>query len=134
MRKDIILRVIRLIIWLGLIIYAWWIYKNWYIISVNAEWNLYAIGFVGILGLFITLMWILMPCFPKMRLIQFLFWFFLIVFSYYFFRDNPDKFIFIRDILRVLGALLVILGPFGVCVPQKCVKQEEEKKIEIIEV
>lgn len=134
MKKDIILRIVRILIWLWLLAYVGWIYYNKYNICVNPDWNLYAILFVSVLGLFIFAVGILMPCFPKMRLIQFLFWIFLIIFSYYFFKDDPWRYIFIRDILRIIGALLVILWPLGVCVPNKCIKQEEEKKIEIIEV
>ncbi len=133
-KKDLALRIIRIILWLSLVGYAYYIYSNKLIITSNPDFNVYWVGFLVAFGIFVLVMGIVNICLPRMKTIQFLAWIFLILFGYYFFKDNPEKCVFVSDILRVLWVLLVVLGPFGLCVPNKCKKIEEEKKIEIIEV
>lgn len=135
MKKDIFLRILRVIIGLSLMWYSWFLYKHNYIIAnYFTDYNLIFLWFVFLLGLFIFLMGIFMPCLPKMRLIQFLFWCFLILIWYFLFKNEPKNYIYVGDFLRILWALLVILGPLGICKPNKCEQKEKEEKIEIIEV
>jgi peptidoglycan/LPS O-acetylase OafA/YrhL len=134
LKKDNILMVLRVIIGLGMIGYAYYLWSNKLVITTNPEYNLYWIIFLAAFGVFALIMGIFPICFPRMRLIQFVAGIALILIWYYFFKDNPSQYVFVSDILRVLGVLLVILGPIGLCVPDKCIKQEEEKKVEIIEV
>ncbi len=135
-KKDKIISIVRLIVWFIFLAYSFYIFSNWLIIVKDdfVHYNTLAQIFVFVFGLFITFMGIYPICFPKARLMQFFVWLFLILIGYYVFINNPDKGIYIGDMLRVLGAFLVVVAPFWLCVPDVCKKQEEEKNIEIIEV
>lgn len=135
--KDIIVRTLRIIIW-------WWI--AWYmafvflnnLVIVNDSLlnnNQFVIIFVWLLWLFMFVMWVFALCMPRAKLVQFIFWIFLILFSSYVLKDNPSKLIFIWDILRVVWVFLMVAWPIWLCVTENCKKKAEEAKIvEIIEV
>ncbi len=135
-KKDKIVSLIRIIIGFVFIFYSFYVFSN-SLIVVKPEYevyNLFAQIFLLILWLFITFMGIVPLCVPKARLIQFIFWIFLILIWYYIFSNDWTKNVFAGDMLRVLGAFLVIVWPIWICVLDKCKKKEEESNIEIIEV
>jgi len=135
-KKDKIVSVIRVVIWLIFVFYSFYIFSNnLFIVKPEYEvYNLFAQIFVLVLWLFITFMGIVPLCMPKAKLIQFVFGIFLILIGYYIFINDWSKNIFVWDMLRVLWAFLVVVGPIWLCVLDKCKKQEEEANIEIIEV
>lgn len=134
--KDKIISAARIIIGWWIAWYTGYLLFNNLVIVKDAfvSSNQIIAWIIMFIGAFIFFMWVYPLCIPKARIIQLFFWIFLILFSYYFLQDNPSKLIFVWDILRILWALLCILGPMWVCIPDKCKKQAEESKIEIIEV
>ena len=135
-KKDKIVSLLRVVIWLIFLLYGFYIFSN-NLVIVKPEYepyNLLAQIFVVVLWLFITLMWILPICPPKAKLIQFIFGLFLIWIWYFVYTNDLGKNVYIGDMLRVLGAFLVIVWPIGLCILDKCKKIEQEKEVEIIEV
>ncbi len=83
---------------------------------------------------FIMVMGFLDICIPKARIVQVLMGLMLIYSGYYFFKDNPSANVYLGDIIRILGAWMVVAGIFGWCVTPKCKKQQQDAKVQIIEV
>ncbi len=130
--KDKIIQLFRLIIWVLLMIYVYYLYTKWVVIS--PENNVIMMLFVSFIWVFMIVMWIHPLCIKKARYIQFFLWIFLILVGNYYLKDDPSKSLFLADIIKILWVLLTIAWPMWICVPEKCKKKEEEAKIEIIEV
>lgn len=48
--------------------------------------------------------------------------------------DSPTQYIFLRDVMKVIGVYLVIVGPMKLLIPKKVQEELEQKDVEIIEV
>lgn len=131
---DIILRIVRIFIWLWLILYSLYFYISNIIITNYKDYNVYFILIIFLIGLMIFFMWIIMPCIKKAKVLQFIFWLFLLYFWHYFLINNINSYVFISDVLKILWVFLLIAWPMGRCIPKKCIKKEIESKIKIIEV
>lgn len=137
--KDKIISWFRIITWLFLVIYIIYLLING--ISFT-NWNDIVLWWMLILfWLFLVVIWVYPICFNRPRLTQFFVWLFLMYFWYIFFKNNPNDFVFVSDILRILWALMMVLWPLWFCVNEKCKKviedrkkKVDESKIEIIEV
>ncbi len=135
--KDISTRLFRILVWAWLVWYLWCIYFlqapivwDYDFMSVN---NLLAFTITWIVWLLILWDWIKPLCFNKPRLSYFFIWLFLILFWAYWIEDNPEKYIFLSDIIRIVWVLTIILGLAWLLTPAMCKEKLEESKVEIIE-
>ncbi len=129
--KDKIISIVSILLGLGILGYSVFLVVNY---NNDIQTSIKAFYFTGFLGLIISLMWVLSPCIKKPKLTQFLLCIFLIIFSYYTIKDNPSYNVFMGDIIRVLWAFLIVAGPTGICIPEKCKKKAQEEKTQVIEV
>ena len=57
-----------------------------------------------------------------------------IIMWYYELVNDTTKMIYISDIVRLFGVVLVILGPLGYLIPNSVKKAKQERKTQIIEI
>jgi len=125
---------LRIIVGSLLLAYGGWLLiNNMEVSSWMVPSQILLFGIVG-LGAFIMVMGFLDVCIPKARIVQFLMGLILIYSGYYFFKDNPNANIYLGDIIRILWAWMVVSGVFGWCITPKCKKQQQDSKVQIIEV
>jgi len=48
--------------------------------------------------------------------------------------DTPEKYVFLQDIIKVLGVFLIIVWPMKLLVNEKAAEEKFNEKVEIIEV
>lgn len=134
--KDKVVSILRIItgIWL-----VWYIA---YLFSINAiitresyqSLNIAILWLIWIFWVRIFITGFKAFFFPRQKLIHFLTWLFLIILWSYILQDNPNKNIFLADILNIWWAFLMITGPMWVLINERMKKLKDEEKIEIIEV
>ena len=137
MKKDIIISIVRIIIWLSLISYVSYLWYNHMDILPTQTWNndVIVLSIVWALWTMITISWIIKPCFKKPRVTQVIAGLIVILFpTYAWITDNPTLHIYLWDILRVLWVIITILWFTKLCVYDSCVKKAEEKKVEEMEI
>jgi len=132
--KDNIVSALRITLWAWLLWYATYFYIHHLNITVFVDINMVIIALIWLLWAFMIYLWIRPVYFKRIKIAQVMFWIFLILFAHIVLKDDPSKYIFIQDALKVLWVFMVIVGPTGFCIPEKVKKQVEESKIEIIEV
>lgn len=124
----------RIIVGSFLVAYGWWLLlNNVNVSSGEIPSQILLFGVVG-LGAFIMIMGFLDICLPKARIVQVFMGLVLIYGGYYFFQDNPAANVYLGDIIRILGAWMVVAGIFGWCITPKCKEQHQNSKVQIIEV
>lgn len=77
--------------------------------------------------------WITRSFPSNVRLFYAFVWIAMIVLGYVFLEDNPAQHIYLSDIMRLFGALTIILWVTKMIVSQKVVEKIAEAKVEIIE-
>jgi len=128
------IRYARIIIGASLLAYSWWLLLNnaqvssWQIPSEILLFSVAIFAGIMLLGGFVDI------CLPKARIIQSIIWLILIFVWYSFFQDMPSANIYLGDILRILGAWMVVAGIFWWCISPKCKQKAQSSKIQIIEV
>ena len=137
MKKDLVLSIVRILIWLSLLSYIIYLFINKADIipsqTRNYDATIYCI--IWFFAIAITVSWIIKPCIKKQRTIMVIMWITIILFAnYVWLKDNPSSYIFLRDVLNVLWTIITILWFTKVCIYDKCQKKQEEAEIEIIEV
>ena len=70
---------------------------------------------------------------PMQRATLFVVWLALVFIGYYYLIDDPSNYIYISDLTKVAGALIMTTWPAGLLMSKKVKKQQAEKKVEIIE-
>lgn len=137
MKKDILLSLIRIIIWLWIISYVIFLYTNHKDILPSSTFDkdtiVLAISWLLWLAIFIS--WLVKPCPKKPRILQVSMWIFIILFANYsWIIDNPTNNIFLKDMFNFLWTIITILWFTKICIFNKCVKKAEEKKVEEMEI
>ncbi len=133
--KDLINRILRITLGVAIIGYLIFLELNW----INITWS--SDDIVHYISMFIAwAIWVYLLAsgikifyFNKPRVKQVFFGLFLIIFWQYGIVDNPDKLVYLGDLLTVLGVIIVITGAIWVFVFESYIKKKEEEKIEIIE-
>jgi len=137
MKKDIIISIIRTIIWLSLISYVSYLWYNHMDILPTQIWNndVIVLSIVWALWVMITIAWIIKPCFKKPRVTQVIAGLIVILFpTYAWIIDNSILHIYLWDILRVLWVVITVLWFTKLCIYDSCIKKAEEKKVEKMEI
>lgn len=133
--KDLIVKIIFWLIWVGVAWYAAWLFTQGQTVVLDFyEWyNIPILIGAILLGLYLAI-WVVMPrVFPTGRWTILFFGVCLVLVAYYIMQDNPSQQIYLRDILRILGAVLMIVWPMKLLIPSGVIKAQEDKSIEIIE-
>lgn len=128
------IRYLRIIIGSFLLTYGGWLLINNMEVSSGIVPSQILLFWVLGLGAFIMVMGFFDICIPKGRIVQSLTGLMLIYTGYYFFKDVPSANIYLWDIVRILGAWMVVAGIFWWCITPKCKKQQQDSKVQIIEV
>ncbi len=135
MKKDSIIRLLRLFIGGSLFAYVAVLYNTNAIISVPEENSRILLAIIALIALFILAMGIFMLCIKKARILQIIFGIILIFFAWYSgLRDDPTNYVYIKDILYVLWSIMLVVWAGGWCIAESCKQKQEEEEIEIIEV
>lgn len=135
--KDIIKRIIiSLISW-------WFLWYLWYLffqqtIIVESSFVWYNTLYYGILWLIFIFLFILFGVYPiHFRMTKaslFVVWLALIIVWDTVLINDVTRYIYIWDIIKVFGVILTLLAWTNVLITNKVKKQQENKKVEIIEV
>ncbi len=48
--------------------------------------------------------------------------------------DDPSRYVFLQDIMKVIGVYLIIVGPMKLLIPKSVQEEVAQKDVEIIEV
>ena len=137
MKKDLIIWWMRTIVGLALLWYVIFIWFNQLDIIPNKTWNydLTVLVIIWAISAMMIFSWLVKPCFKRPRTMQAIMWAVLILLPYYVgIQDNLTNYLFLWDILKVIGSLALALSFGKVCVYEKCEKKQEEEEVEIIEV
>ncbi len=137
MKKDIWIMTLRTIVWLALLSYVIYLSINQADIIPTKAWNFDLTVYIilWILACMMIIVWITRPCFKKPRTFQVIMGIAIILFvNYIWIQDSSISWIFLKDILSILWAIIIVLWFTKVCVYDKCKKQQEEEEVEIIEV
>ena len=135
--KDLWNKIFRILIWLSLFIYLWYLFLNWISliwnewISSTQDYIVYIIS--GIIFLLFFYDGIKPICFNKPRIAYTLIWLFLIMFWYYAITNNHNLYLYIWDIMSLLWALITITWLAWMLTPNSCKQKIEKEKVEIIE-
>lgn len=99
------------------------------------SYNTVAYGVLAIFFLYIGVLFGVNPVdMPMMKRTLFIFGIMLVLLGYVYLLNDPTKYIYISDMIRVLGILLIILSPTGVLITEKIKEKKQSKKTQIIEV
>ena len=137
MKKDLLISIVRIIIWLSLVSYIMYLWYNHIDILPTKTWDndLIVLSIVWILWATILISWIIKPCFKKPRITQIIMWLIIILFpTYAWIIDNHILHIYLWDILEFLWVIITILWFTKICIYDSCVKKAEIKKVEEMEV
>ncbi len=137
MKKDVMISIVRIIIWLSLISYVSYLWYNHMDILPKEVWNndIIVLSIVWVLWAIITLFWIIKPCLKKPRVTQVIVWLIVILFpTYAWIVDSYTAHIYLWDILRVLWVIITILWFTKMCIYNSCTKKAEQKKVEEMEI
>lgn len=61
-------------------------------------------------------------------------WIAIIIISHLYLQDTPENYVFLGDVMKLLGVYLIIVGPMKLLVSKRTQLAREEKSVEIIEV
>ncbi len=136
--KDIGNKLFRIVLGVWLLVYLGFIIINesvvvgWDVEFMNFN-NLFVIWITTVFALLVFLDSIRPICFKKPRLGYFLVGLFVLFFGAYSIQDVPESYLFLSDMLRIIGVLIIILGLIGIITPESCKERQEKEKVEIIE-
>ncbi len=71
---------------------------------------------------------------PNNRRMLALLWVVVIACAHYFLQDRPESSIYLQDILKIVGALLVITWPMKLLITKEAEEKKFMEEVEIIEV
>lgn len=114
--------------------YTSWLYLNGLSIGIDPTWTWVGLAVCAFVGLYLIAIIVMPSLMPTNRRSIGLLGIGLIRFSHAFLRDNPSQYIYIADIVILLGVFLAIAGPTKLLLSKKMEEKILEKDVEIIEV
>lgn len=134
--KDILIRVIAGLIGGAYIGYIIWLVAtgNTLVTGQEGVGNYILIGLCLVITLLFVINTLYRPLIQKrIRLTLSLVGVGLIILAHYTMLDNPETMLYLADLTKLFGVLILVGGATGAVIPTDVVEQIQESKIEIIE-
>lgn len=135
--KDIITRIVVTLASIALLVYTGWLFAQGTVIVLpqRATWNTASYILVFGVGILLLILFGVYPVsFKRMKRSLTAAGIWLILLGFYVLKNDVASTLYLSDLIRVLGILLIILGPTGVIIPESIKKHQEREKTQIIEV
>lgn len=134
--KTHIFRSVWIAFLVACIAYVVWLYINDAVL-VRPAFEVY--NMLAFVGVWIVLVFFLVAVFvpqllPDNRWAVPLFGIVLVLCAHYYLVDTPDRYVFVRDIMKVFGLMLVIAWATKSLIPESVREERAQKNVEIIEV
>lgn len=135
--KDLLKRIsIGIISWsfIGYLIYLFFsekvIVHQWFL-----EFNILYYIVLAVVGTYLFVLFAVHPIYMKISKVSlFVMWISLVLIGDSVLINNSELYIYLQDLVKILGSFLVVLAWTNFFVSSKAKKQKEESKLEIIEV
>lgn len=133
--KDILVRIIAGLIGAGYIAYIIsLIQRGATSITTNPTNNMIILGLLIVIGIVFLIHVLYRPLIQKrIRLTMALIGAVIIILGHYVLHDNPEARIYLSDITKIFGVIILIGGATGLLIPADVVAEIQESKVEIIE-
>lgn len=135
--RDMIKRIFILLVFGGLLGYVLFLYLQW---AVIVQWEYSHLNgfFYILLFIFALYKFVFYGVYPVIvrfsKVMVFSLGVALLFIGAYVLQDNPSQGVYISDIIRVIGIVLMILGPTNLLHTEKNITKKKLKEVEVIEV
>ena len=134
--KDILIKSKTTLIWIGLLAYITWLMMWSLNVAYNEDPTLSVVLLVlcGLIGLYLLAIAANPRLVPDNRYSIAILWVWIIFVSHLYLQDDPSVDVYLRDIMKIIGVLLVIAWPMKLLISKKVQEKRAEENVEIIEV
>lgn len=132
--KTLIFRSKTVLIGVALLIYVVWLFIQWKTVGTTESLTLVAIVFAAALALYLIAIIVFKWLMPTNRYTIGLIGLVTILFANLYMVDDPSKYVYLADIMKLIWVFLVIAWPMKLLFTKKMEDEQFEKKVEIIEV
>ncbi len=135
--KDIVTRIVVTLSGLALVLYCAFLWSNNAVIALPAfaSFSVLLYWVLIVVGLFCAIVLGVYPLpIKRLRVILGVLGITLVFLGGYVLTNDVSKQVYISDVVRLLGVLLLILGSSGLIIPESTKKHQRDSKVEIIEI
>lgn len=136
MKGHYIARTLTWLTWVGLILYVIWLWTQQAVVVTEAQLalNVVALSAVLFLGVYFLAVVARPEYAPNNRWMLAVLWVVLIILSNSMLQDNASAHIYLQDILKIIGAMLVITWPMKLLMTKEAQEKKFMEEAQIIEV
>lgn len=133
--KDTVVKIITFLIGAGLIAYTGWLWVgNLPVTSGLIHVTRMALIVCAIVGFLLIVATLKPALLPQNRWSIAVVGIIIILLAQSQLSDDASRYIFLKDIMKVIGVYLIIVGPMKLLIPKKVQEEVAQKDVEIIEV
>lgn len=133
--KDLVVKIITFLIGAALIAYTGWLWiGNLPVTSGLIHVSKIALIICAIVGFLLIIAAMRPALLPQNRWSIAVVGIIIIMLAHSQLSDDPSRYIFLKDVMKVIGVYLIIVWPMKLLIPKKIQEEVAQKDVEIIEV
>lgn len=134
--RDTLIKSKATLIGIALVAYVSRLFMTQHTVSANGDYatSVFLLIMCAVVGLYLIAVVFFQKLLPNNRRSLAVAGAVIIIISHLYIQDSPENYVFIGDIMKLLGVYLIIVGPMKLLVSKRTQQIREEKDVEIIEV